>query len=48
MFDFDYLKSWAARPFNPDMGIWGWVFLFLLFLGVSYAWASIIRLIEGE
>jgi hypothetical protein len=44
----DSLKAWAARPFNPDMGIWGWVFLFVLFLMVSYAWGGIVKLIEGE
>lgn len=40
------VKEWSERPFNPEMGIWGWVFFIGLLLIVSGLWASVIRLIN--
>lgn len=45
---FTRLAQWSERPFNPDMNLWGWVALFLLFLIVAGLWASVLNLLKGN
>lgn len=48
MFDFAYLKQWAARPFNPDMDMWGWVFLVVFILAIVFLWNHTLKMIGAE
>lgn len=42
---FQHFEKWAARPFDPEMGLAGWVAFFLMIFTIIILWTSVLRLI---
>lgn len=45
---FTYLDNFAERPFNPEMGILGWIFFIGFLMIVAGLWASVLKMVTGE